>query len=105
MGTSNGFEVVASEDPTVMSDTGLAGITAIAFVSKCAHPLTVMIRTLTPGSSEPVNGPQMLDTEQRAALQRFYGRGGGHIGIHAGNACLFSSGFFTKVRPLAAARL
>lgn len=81
MGQSAGFTVIASEDPTLFSDAGLANLTAVAFVS----------------NSEPLAGPPLLNSDQQAALERFYARGGGHVGIHAGNACLFSVPFYAKV--------
>lgn len=63
LGDEHGFAVDTSEDPTVFSDANLAQYQVLAFVN-------------TTGT--------IVDTpEQRAAIERFIGGGGGFVGIHS----------------------
>lgn len=62
LGRGNGFAVDASEDATVISDSGLAPYRVVVFLS-------------TTGD--------FLDSAQQAALRRWVERGGGWVGIHA----------------------
>lgn len=62
LGEVSGFAVVATEDPAVFSDDGLAGFDVVVFLS-------------TTGD--------VLDEDQEAAFERFIGRGRGYVGIHA----------------------
>ncbi|MDP9139602.1 MAG: ThuA domain-containing protein, partial [Pseudomonadota bacterium] len=63
LGAENGFGVDATEDPAVFTDDNLAQYAVIAFVN-------------TTGT--------IVDTaEQRGAIERFIGGGGGFVGIHS----------------------
>lgn len=63
LGVDGGFGVDAAEDPAVFSDENLARYRVLAFLN-------------TTGT--------IVDTpEQRAAIERFIGRGGGFVGVHA----------------------
>lgn len=62
LGGDAGFDVVATEDPSTFTDSGLA-------------PFRVVVFLLTTGT--------VLDPEQRAAFERFVGRGNGFVGVHS----------------------
>ena len=62
IGATAGFEVDATEAPSVFSDDGLAGYGAVVFL-------------LTTGD--------VLDAPQQAALTRFVQAGGGFVGVHS----------------------
>jgi type 1 glutamine amidotransferase len=62
IGQQEGFEVQATEDPSVFADDRLAGFDAVVFL-------------LTTGD--------VLDDSQQAAFQRYIGRGGGFVGVHS----------------------
>jgi type 1 glutamine amidotransferase len=61
-GAANGFDVTATEDPSTFSDSSLASFKVVVFL-------------LTTGT--------VLDLNQRAAFERFVGRGGGFVGVHS----------------------
>ncbi len=62
LGEANGFSVVATEDPAVFSDAGLAPYRTIVFL-------------LTTGD--------VLDEAQQGALERYVEAGGGFVGVHS----------------------
>lgn len=62
LGAENGFDFIATEDPTTFTDAGLA-------------PFRVVVFLLTTGT--------VLDADQRAAFERYVGRGGGFVGVHS----------------------
>ena len=62
LGSANGFSVVASEDPALFSDSGLA-------------PYRVIVFLLTTGD--------ILDASQQDALERYVTAGGGFVGVHS----------------------
>lgn len=62
LGADNGFDVVATEDPGIFTDSGLA-------------PFRVVVFLLTTGT--------VLDPEQRAAFERYIGSGNGFVGVHS----------------------
>jgi len=62
MGAADSFDVVATEDAAVFTDSGLGGFDAVVFLS-------------TTGD--------VLDEPQQAAFQRYIARGAGYVGIHA----------------------
>lgn len=68
----DGYETVASEDPSVFSADGLAKFDAVLFLSST----TGMPKD---GAAEPM----WLLGEKREALQEFVHRGGAVIGVHA----------------------
>jgi type 1 glutamine amidotransferase len=69
LGREAGYEIVASEDPSLFSAAGLDGMDAIILVSNST-------RKDDPSSEFFTEG-------QRAAFQAFVRRGGGVVGIHA----------------------
>ncbi|MFC9273408.1 ThuA domain-containing protein [Streptomyces zhihengii] len=70
LGAENGFEVEATDDASVFTDSGLAPFQAIVFNNT---------------NSTPESG-DLLDESQRAALQRYIRAGGGWVGLHAASA-------------------
>ncbi|MEV7228070.1 MULTISPECIES: ThuA domain-containing protein [Polymorphospora] len=62
LGRRHGFEVVATEDPAVLTPAGLAGHAAVAFLS--------------------TSGTISDDPAARAALEGYVRGGGGYVGIH-----------------------
>jgi uncharacterized protein len=62
LGAAYGFSVVASEDPTIFSDTALAQFDAVVFLQTTGNP---------------------LEGAQRSAFERFIESGKGFVGIHA----------------------
>jgi type 1 glutamine amidotransferase len=62
LGSENGFDVTATEDPNSFTDEFL-------------RPFKVVVFLLTSGT--------VLNPEQRAAFERFVGRGGGFVGVHS----------------------
>ncbi|WP_028659402.1 ThuA domain-containing protein [Nocardioides insulae] len=62
LGAEHGFEVTATEDPTVFTDEGLADYEAVVWLS-------------TTGD--------VLDEEQQGAFERYIQAGGGYVGVHA----------------------
>jgi type 1 glutamine amidotransferase len=62
LGADNGFDVTATEDPAVFTDSSL-------------RPFKVVVFLLTTGT--------ILDADQKAAFERFIGRGGGFVGVHS----------------------
>jgi type 1 glutamine amidotransferase len=62
LGKERGFEVVATEDPGVFSDEGLARFDTVVFL-------------MTTGD--------VLDARQQAAFERFMKKGKGYVGIHS----------------------
>ncbi|WP_351227458.1 ThuA domain-containing protein [Streptomyces sp. NPDC002133] len=70
LGSENGFEVEATDDATAFTDANLARFQAIVFNNT---------------NSTPEKG-DLLDAEQRAALQKYIRAGGGWVGVHAASA-------------------
>src|SRR5260370_19913235 len=62
LGDQNGFLVDATEDPSVFTDSGLAGYNAVSFL-------------LTTGD--------VLDDSQQAAFERYIEAGNGFVGVHS----------------------
>jgi type 1 glutamine amidotransferase len=62
LGADNGFDVTATEDPTVFTDSSLRQFKVVVFL-------------LTTGT--------VLDGDQKAAFERFISRGGGFVGVHS----------------------
>lgn len=62
LGAANGFTVVATEDPALFDDVGLAEFDVVVFLS------TTM---------------DVLDDAQQAAFERYIQSGGGWVGVHA----------------------
>jgi type 1 glutamine amidotransferase len=62
LGTANGFEVEASEEPALFNDENLSDFDVVVFLS-------------TTGD--------VLDAEQQAAFERYIRAGGGWVGVHA----------------------
>jgi type 1 glutamine amidotransferase len=62
LGVANGFTVEATEDPTRIAEGALERFQVVVFLSSTGEP---------------------LDPAQRDALQRWVGRGGGWVGVHA----------------------
>ena len=62
LGDQNGFLVDATEDPSVFTDSGLAGYSAVIFL-------------LTTGD--------VLDDSQQAAFERYIAAGNGFVGVHS----------------------
>lgn len=69
IGADNGFSVVASEDPAIMSDDGLKPFTAAVFVS-------------TTGA--------ILNDAQHEAFIKWFKNGKGWVGIHAAADCEYN---------------
>lgn len=69
MAESKGYTVIASEDPSVFSDAGLAGVDAIVLVSTSTKP------------DDPES--EWFTGDRRTAFEAFVRRGGGVVGIHA----------------------
>ena len=61
LGDQNGFLVDATEDPSVFTDSGLAGYGAVIFLLTTGH---------------------VLDNSQQAAFERYIGAGNGLVGVH-----------------------
>ncbi|MGX1886673.1 ThuA domain-containing protein [Streptomyces sp. NPDC055287] len=70
LGSENGFEVEATDDAAAFTDANLARFQAIVFNNT---------------NSTPEKG-DLLNAEQRAALQKFVRAGGGWVGLHAASA-------------------
>ncbi|MET9518882.1 ThuA domain-containing protein [Streptomyces sp. NPDC002994] len=70
LGSENGFEVEATDDAAAFTDTNLARFQAIVFNNT---------------NSTPKKG-DLLNAEQRAALQKYVRAGGGWVGLHAASA-------------------
>ncbi|MFI6877019.1 ThuA domain-containing protein [Streptomyces sp. NPDC050400] len=70
LGAENGFEVEATDDAGAFTDANLARFQAIVFNNT---------------NSTPEKG-DLLDADQRAALQKFVRGGGGWVGLHAASA-------------------
>jgi len=62
LGDQNGFLVDATEDPSVFTDSGLAGYGAVIFLLTTGH---------------------VLDDSQQAAFERYIGAGNGFVGVHS----------------------
>ena len=76
MGADHGFDVDATEDPTVFSGRGLAPYSALVFLN-------------TTGD--------VLEGAQRTALERFVRRGGGWAGVHSAADTEYSNDFYTEL--------
>lgn len=70
LGSENGFEVEATDDAAAFTDANLARFQAIVFNNT---------------NSTPEKG-DLLDAEQRAALQKYVRAGGGWVGLHSASA-------------------
>jgi glucose/arabinose dehydrogenase/PKD repeat protein len=70
LGTEHGFEVEATDDAGAFTDDNLARFKAIVFNNT---------------NSTPETG-DLLDADQRAALQKFVRAGGGWVGVHSASA-------------------
>ncbi|MEV6652910.1 ThuA domain-containing protein [Streptomyces sp. NPDC051219] len=70
LGNENGFEVEATDDATAFTDANLARFQAIVFNNT---------------NSTPEKG-DLLNADQRAALQTYIRAGGGWVGLHAASA-------------------
>ncbi|MFA3839570.1 ThuA domain-containing protein [Streptomyces aureus] len=70
LGSENGFEVEATDDAAAFTDENLARFKAIVFNNT---------------NSTPESG-DLLDADQRAALQKYVRGGGGWVGLHAASA-------------------
>ncbi|GLF98475.1 ThuA domain-containing protein [Streptomyces yaizuensis] len=70
LGAEHGFAVEATDDAAVFADASLARFQAVIFNNT---------------NSTPASGA-LLDTEQRAALQRYVRGGGGWMGLHSASA-------------------
>ena len=62
LGDQNGFLVDATEDPSVFTDSVLAGYGAVIFLLTTGH---------------------VLDDSQQAAFERYIGAGNGFVGVHS----------------------
>jgi uncharacterized protein len=76
LGQENGFDVEATEDPSVFTDDGLADVDAVVFLN-------------TTGD--------VLDDAQRAALERYVRGGGGWVGVHSAADSEYTSDFHTEL--------
>ncbi len=72
LGARDGYEVEASEDPSVFSEEGLASFDAVLFLS-----------STTGMPKDGAEEPMWLLGEKRDALQAFVRKGGAVIGVHA----------------------
>ncbi|MZD06569.1 sugar-binding protein, partial [Streptomyces sp. SID5785] len=70
LGAENGFEVEATDDAGAFTDENLSRFQAIVFNNT---------------NSTPEKG-DLLDADQRAALQKYVRGGGGWVGLHAASA-------------------
>ncbi|EHR60202.1 ThuA domain-containing protein [Saccharomonospora cyanea] len=70
LGEQHGFEVEATDDASAFTDDNLARFDALVFNNT---------------NSTPDSG-DLLDADQRAALQRYVQGGGGWVGLHAASA-------------------
>lgn len=70
LGAENGFEVEATDDSAVFNDTDLARFQAVVFNNTNSAP----------GSED------LLNADERAALQKYVRAGGGWVGLHAASA-------------------
>ncbi|RFU82572.1 PKD domain-containing protein [Streptomyces triticagri] len=70
LGEENGFEVEATDDSTAFTDDNLARFQTIVFNNT---------------NSTPESG-DLLDADQRAALQKYIQGGGGWVGLHSASA-------------------
>lgn len=62
LGAENGFLVDASEDPSIFTDSGLSGYSAVIFLLTTGH---------------------ILEVSQQAAFERFISAGSGFVGVHS----------------------
>jgi type 1 glutamine amidotransferase len=62
LGDQNGFGVDATEDPSVFTDSGLSGYTAVIFLLTTGH---------------------ILEGGQQVAFERFIAAGNGYVGVHS----------------------
>lgn len=76
LGAEHGFDVTATEDPTVFSRRGLATYDALAFVNTTGN---------------------ILEGSQRTALERFVRSGGGWAGVHSAADTEYSNDFYTEL--------
>jgi type 1 glutamine amidotransferase len=58
----NGFALDATEDPSVFTDSGLSGYSAVIFLLTTGH---------------------ILESDQQAAFERFIAAGNGYVGVHS----------------------
>jgi type 1 glutamine amidotransferase len=70
------WDLVASEDPTIFSDTGLAPFNVLVFLSTTGDIFT---------------------DEQKAAFERYIRAGGGYVGIHSASDTEFNWAFYGEV--------
>ncbi len=70
LGAEHGFEVEATDDSAVFNDADLGRFQAVVFNNT---------------NSTPESG-DLLNADERAALQRFIRAGGGWVGVHAASA-------------------
>lgn len=76
LGKEGGFSVVASEDPSVFTDSGLKGYRAVVFLN-------------TTGD--------ILNNDQQAAMERFVAQGGGFAGVHSAADTEYGWSFYGKL--------
>jgi type 1 glutamine amidotransferase len=62
LGDQHGFQVDATEDPSVFTDASLAGYSAVMFLLTTGH---------------------ILDADQQAAFERYIQAGNGFVGVHS----------------------
>ena len=80
-----GMTVTASEDPAIISDSGLSSFDAVIFALN-SEP-----------DPQPSDSP-MLSTDQQAALARYFAQPGkGFVGIHSASACLYHDSNYTSM--------
>jgi glucose/arabinose dehydrogenase len=76
LGRAHGFDVQATEDPSVFSDAGLRQFDAVVFLN-------------TTGD--------VLDLDEQAAFERYIHAGGGFVGVHAAADTEYSWSFFLRL--------
>ncbi|MFP5219642.1 MAG: ThuA domain-containing protein [Actinomycetes bacterium] len=81
LGQENGFEVTATEDPTVFTDATLAEFDAVVWLNTTGN---------------------VLDEPQRAAFERYVRGGGAFVGVHSAADTEYTNDFYTEL--LAGAR-
>jgi type 1 glutamine amidotransferase len=62
LGLENGFALDATEDPSILTDSGLSGYSAVIFLLTTGH---------------------VLEAPQQAAFERFIATGNGFVGVHS----------------------
>jgi type 1 glutamine amidotransferase len=62
LGQAHGFQVQASEDPSLFSDTGLSGVRVVIFLNTSGN---------------------VLNDDQQQVFERFIQSGGGFVGVHS----------------------